>query len=426
MTELETLVQHAQAGDREACGRLVERMQRMVFAICYQVLSNHADALDSTQEVFLRAFRRLASLQDPAAFPGWIRRIAITCARDAARRHRFARLQLDALSDPPVLDEQEVAWSAEQRLALVQALRSLPEDDRRVCDRFYHGHWSIERLAANAGASEPAMRKRLQRIRDYLRKETEMNEQESIRDLRLPANLSHQVVELLARPVLVDLPENPVGRIADMLRALLTGYRWIDIPEVLHEEDARTLFGQQPHLLPREFIHFIDDHRFLRYDVTLPLLLAAKNNGAPARLGAVAKVYRNESTSSMRDQSFHQLEILLIDKKENLDAWGFMGQPLRTLSDLLPGCSTRIDPVDFPGCSRAWEISIEHDGNWLVVLSWGVYAERVVQFLGADPQIHTAIGLGYGLERLAALHFHCDDIRRLAEIRLPPVPGAKS
>ena len=46
-------------------------------------------------------------------------------------------------------------------------------------------------------------------------------------------------------------------------------------------------------------------------------------------------------------------------------------------------------------------------------MAWGVYTDRIVRHLGADPARHVAIGIGYGLERLAMLKYDIDDIRKV-------------
>ena len=74
------------------------------------------------------------------------------------------------------------------------------------------------------------MRKRLQRIRDKLRKEIEMAEQRGIRPEDIRPDLPAKVVELLARPQLTDLPENPVGRILEGLRQVYSGLRRAGAP----------------------------------------------------------------------------------------------------------------------------------------------------------------------------------------------------
>jgi RNA polymerase sigma-70 factor (ECF subfamily) len=412
--ELETLIEAARRGELAAYASLVERTQRMVFAVCYRVLRDHAESHDAVQETYLRAFRRLGDLREPAALPGWLRRIALTTARSIAGRKRIAFLHFPELPDVPVLDEAETQWSESQRQALARALLDLAADDRRICDRFYHGGWDIARLAADANTTEPAMRKRLQRIRDRLREDAEMNEKHQVGHASLATNMPAKVVELLARPKLTDLPENPIGAITELLNARYAEYRMVDVPEIIDVEDARAAIGSSPHHLEDEFIHRVDGGRFLRYDMTVPLLIAAKNIGSPVRIGAVGQVYRRQTPTPMRDESFHQFEVLAMDSLDTMNPWAFMGQTLQVAAELLPGRNTKIEPVNYPSCNRAWEISVEVDGRWIVVLSWGVYSEKVVCFLGGDPAICSAFGLGFGLERMAAIHFGYDDIRKLS------------
>ena len=65
------LVRRAQAGDYEAYGRVVEATQRMTYGVAVGVVRDPALAQDAAQEAYLRAYRRLGELQDPAAFVSW-------------------------------------------------------------------------------------------------------------------------------------------------------------------------------------------------------------------------------------------------------------------------------------------------------------------------------------------------------------------
>jgi RNA polymerase sigma-70 factor (ECF subfamily) len=363
------LIRSAQSGDLAAFGELIQQTQHTVHAACYRVLNDHAEALDATQETYLRAVSRLADLRDPDAFAGWLRRIAITTAQNLRRKRRFAFHTADELAEIPVLDESETTWTGAQRLALAHALVQLSTEDRRLCDRFYHAGWSTTRLAADAAVSEPALRKRLSRIRQHLREEIEMAEHATAAAFPLPPNVPAHVGELLARPRLIDFPENPVGRVADLLRSRYAAFTPIDVAEVIDLPRARKIIGPDPHHLPAEHIHFLNGEQFLRYDLTLPLLIAAENRGAPLRLCTTGQVYRNQCPSPMRDQSFHQFEILLLDETAALDPWAFMGATLHALADLLPTRSPRIDRIEFPACTRAWEISVTTDRGDLTVLS---------------------------------------------------------
>ncbi|HEY6881469.1 MAG TPA: sigma-70 family RNA polymerase sigma factor, partial [Polyangiales bacterium] len=171
---LPSLVRAAAAGDMAAYGALVQATQSMVYALTRRVLGVRADALDATQEAFVRAYRGLSRLEEPAAFPGYLRRVAIAAARDQQRARR-GTFVVD-VAELPVLDEREQRWSEAQRAALALALTRLSREERRTTERFYHGGWPLARLAADGGVSEPAMRKRLQRIRDKLREEIEAME----------------------------------------------------------------------------------------------------------------------------------------------------------------------------------------------------------------------------------------------------------
>src|SRR5215510_13891482 len=147
----------AQAGDVDAYGRLVGATQMMAFAVAKGVLREPSLAQDAVQQAYLRAFRRLADLQEPAAFAGWLRRIVITVALNLRRSRRSTFLRLEDVPDVPILDEQETRWSDLQRLRLAQALLTLTAEERQMCDRRYHGNWSVARLASCAGIDEAAM-----------------------------------------------------------------------------------------------------------------------------------------------------------------------------------------------------------------------------------------------------------------------------
>src|SRR5580698_8006096 len=107
----------------------------------------------------------------------------------------------------------------------------------------------------------------------------------------------------------------------ELLRARCPDYRSIEVPEIVEVDEARRVIGSDLQDVPKEFIHFVDSGKFLRYDTTLPLLIAAKNIGAPARLAATGQVYRNQTPSPTRNQSFHQLELLVLDAADALNSW---------------------------------------------------------------------------------------------------------
>src|SRR5438874_1199922 len=78
-----TLAQDRSAGERaEAFGELVRRFQDVAYAAAFAALGDAGEAEDAVQEAFLVAWQELDRLQEPAAFPGWLRRIVRTrCTR---------------------------------------------------------------------------------------------------------------------------------------------------------------------------------------------------------------------------------------------------------------------------------------------------------------------------------------------------------
>ena len=302
-------VRAAQRGDVGAYGRLVQATQTMAFAAALGVLRERGAAEDAVQQAYLRAFRRLSDVKEPSSFPSWLRRVVITVALNMRRARRRTLLCLDDVADVPVLDETETRWSDMQRHRLAAALLTLTVEERRLCDRRYHGNWSTARLAAAAGVDEAAMRKRLQRIRDKLRKEIEMTEQREIRAEILDRDLPRTIVELLSRPRLTDLPENPVGSIAAMLHAVYPGFAEQTLPEIVDLDAAPKVVATDAMYVDAHELHRIDGGRILRYDLTLPLLLTCAirasrcDCGRRARRTACVRPTRRISRRSTRRRS---------------------------------------------------------------------------------------------------------------------------
>jgi RNA polymerase sigma factor (sigma-70 family) len=412
------MVLGARAGNLEAYGLLVQATHKLAYATAFRIVRNTSLAEDATQEAYLRAFRRLGDLEDPSAFHSWLRRIVITVALNARRRQRLTFLRLDDVADVPVLDETETSWTDLQRQRLAAALLTLAPDERRLCDRRYHGGWTTARLALDAGIDEAAMRKRLQRVRDKLRKEIEVAEQRDIGPGAIEADLPARVVELLARPQLTEFPENPVGKIIDTLRPVYREFDDVSLPEIVNLTEARKSIADDALYIVNDELHRVDEHRILRYDLTLPLLLTVRYEGRPVRIWTSGKVYRCGRIDATHLEAFHQSEVFYMDERERLDPWTITAHVLQWVDRVLPGRALKIVPTEFPMCRQAWELELEQDGHWFEVLVWGVFTDRIVSHLGGDPKKHTAIGVGVGLERLAMLRYGIDDIRKVEAARV--------
>jgi len=70
------LIRKACRGDVEAYNLLISRWERRVYNYLLRIVANREDALDLSQDVFLKAYQNLRKLDDPARFGPWLYRIA--------------------------------------------------------------------------------------------------------------------------------------------------------------------------------------------------------------------------------------------------------------------------------------------------------------------------------------------------------------
>ena len=170
------------------------------------------------------------------------------------------------------------------------------------------------------------------------------------------------VVELLARPQLTDLPEHPVGECwrrsaaCSRITALELG-EIVDLTQPAPASAADAIYVEASEL------HRIDDHRILRYDLTLPLLLDVRYTGAPLRLLAAGKAYRRGRVDATHLEAFHQAEVFSLDTRANLDPWRATGRVLQSIEAVLPGRSVQDHADRYAMCSQAWELDVDATGG---------------------------------------------------------------
>lgn len=159
-------VRSAQSGDRKAFGRLVARYQGMVLRYARAWLRDEDAARDAAQETFIEAFTRLHQLREGAAFPGWLRRIAL---KQCDRRTRGFRLKRGEAGELPMDPPQVHALEVSQRRAEVrEAIEALPPHERIVVALHYLGEEAQPEVAAFLELSLDTVKKRLSRARRRL------------------------------------------------------------------------------------------------------------------------------------------------------------------------------------------------------------------------------------------------------------------
>jgi RNA polymerase sigma-70 factor (ECF subfamily) len=128
------LVLAARKGDVDAYNHLVSRWEKRVYNYLLRVVKNREDALDLSQETFLKAYRYLGKLEDVDCFPQWLFRIA---HNEAFSRFRKDRLELEEQifergEGKPVQVAGSGIYPLELELAVAGALEQLSPDQRET------------------------------------------------------------------------------------------------------------------------------------------------------------------------------------------------------------------------------------------------------------------------------------------------------
>jgi RNA polymerase sigma-70 factor (ECF subfamily) len=129
------LILKARRGEVEAFNLLISRWEKRVFNYLLRILQNREDALDLSQDVFLKAYQNLRKLDDPQRFPAWLFRIAHNEAYSLFRK-RKPEGELEATERP----EPSASFPIELSIAVSSALNRLNADQREaVVLKIYQG-----------------------------------------------------------------------------------------------------------------------------------------------------------------------------------------------------------------------------------------------------------------------------------------------
>ena len=175
-----SLIQRCAARDEDACAELVSEHQRMVYQLSLNLLNDHNEALDLSQEVFLRVFRTIQTFRGHSSLRTWIYRIVVNQARNRQRwwrrRHRSQQVSLDQhIQDHGELAEMVVSGPdrlvGQKQLAerIRVALEGLPFDQKTAIVLREIDGLSYEEIGFSLGIAVGTVKSRLARAREGLR-----------------------------------------------------------------------------------------------------------------------------------------------------------------------------------------------------------------------------------------------------------------
>jgi len=172
MTDQE-LLQQIKKGERGAFRVFVERYQRDVYAVAWQLCGNHDDADELAQTVFVKAYKAIATFRGDAAIKTWLMRIATNSYIDSKRGALRQRLQRLDETKPAALEEQTAnAPQAELtffRQHLERAMEKLSAGEKTAFTLRHLQACSIREIASTLKTSEGTVKSHLNRALTKLR-----------------------------------------------------------------------------------------------------------------------------------------------------------------------------------------------------------------------------------------------------------------
>ncbi|MEM7134055.1 MAG: sigma-70 family RNA polymerase sigma factor [Chloroflexota bacterium] len=200
--ELESVVQNARQGDRQAFDTLVYRFQDMAVGFAFSVVGDFHLAEDAAQEAFIQMHRDLKQLREPKAFFTWFRKVVYKQCDRITRRKQLPAIALDATAaiaaeQPSLSDIVEVG---EIQYLVHDAILTLPEGQRQVITLFYISEYSQKEIAVFLDLPLTTVKKRLYDAKRRLKQRMTFMAKDYLQDNRPSKDekFSEKVLDIIA------------------------------------------------------------------------------------------------------------------------------------------------------------------------------------------------------------------------------------
>lgn len=164
---LDILIEGCKKGKPKSQEALYKRFASAMYGICLQYASHEEDARDIMQEGFVKVFRKLDQVKNPAAFPGWIRRVMINTALEKYR----SQVHLQRIDDvKEEADEAMDDWIFENLTCqeLVKVIQTLSPQYRMVFNLYAIEGFNHKEISEELGISVGTSKSNLSRARAIL------------------------------------------------------------------------------------------------------------------------------------------------------------------------------------------------------------------------------------------------------------------
>ncbi len=201
------LIERTLEGDSQAFAALVEKYQEQIHALAWQKIGDFHIAQEITQDAFVTAYQKLATLTHHNRFAGWL---YVITSNKCNMWHRKKKPQLQSLEETDPMELEEVYYSEytsrqreeaanQNRRAIVRKLlNKLRESERTVVTMHYLAGLTCEEIGKFLGVSPNTVKSRLHRARERLKKE-EAVIQENLSSFQLPTQMTENIMKEISR-----------------------------------------------------------------------------------------------------------------------------------------------------------------------------------------------------------------------------------
>lgn len=169
------IIEKVLKGNKNIFSELVNRYQKLVFAICFNSVKDAQEAENLAQETFLQAFRSLSSYNNNG-FKNWLGRIAVNKSIDFKRKNKAEVIYIEDIVDFDVADSESIDMDflkREDEKRIVSLCNELPQKYCTILKKYYIHSKSYNEIALEEGISTKTVESRLYRGRKLLRQKWE-------------------------------------------------------------------------------------------------------------------------------------------------------------------------------------------------------------------------------------------------------------
>lgn len=167
-------IRRAQAGDVDAFELLYREHAGRIFALCLRLQAgNSADATELMQDVFIKAWRRLATFRGDCAFSSWLHRMTVNTMLENARSDRRRVARVLPMDDTSLLPGAVRSSGVELKMDMEDAIASLPKGARLAFVLHDVEGYQHQEIAEQLSVSVGTVKAQLHRARRLLRERLE-------------------------------------------------------------------------------------------------------------------------------------------------------------------------------------------------------------------------------------------------------------